>query len=83
MHNSLDAIKEVLIGQFGYLPSDEDEDFSILDYISDSFLFIQFIVSLEDILDVELPDEFLNPELFESVHGLASKIDSFIQETNL
>ncbi|MBO4292458.1 MAG: hypothetical protein J5898_11180 [Lachnospiraceae bacterium] len=38
---------------------DEEGDFDIQDYISDSSIYMSFIVSMEQRLGIEIPDEFL------------------------
>ncbi len=70
-----------VLQEMGYMIFEEaGDDFAISDYIIDSLIFIEFIVMLEEKLNVELSDEFLQYELLDSAYGLASKIDSYISE---
>lgn len=62
-----------------FIFNDEKEDFSICDYVTDSLSFIQFIISLEEELDKELPDDFLDYELLNSAIGFVSKLDAYVE----
>ena len=76
---ALTIIINVLNKSFGiFIFGDEHDDFSLSDYISDSLAFIQFIIAIEEEIDKELPDDFLNYEILESAKGFAEKLDSFI-----
>lgn len=78
--DSLNIITKVLNESFGiFLFGDEQEDFSLSDYISDSVSFIQFIIAIEDEIAKDLSDDFLNFEILESAKGLAKKIDAYIK----
>lgn len=82
MNRAYKIIMDVLKEQFGYLFIGENqEDFMLSDYLNDSIMFIQFIVSLEETLGLELPDDFLNPELLDSINGFADKLDFFLSQS--
>jgi len=57
---------------------DEEGEFAISDYISDSLMFIQFIVAIEEELGEDLPDDFLLFEILSSAKGFTEKLDFFI-----
>lgn len=85
MEHTYQILLEILKENFGVVIFDEHEDFAISDYIPDSISFIQFIVSLEEKLQRELPDDFLLFDTLTSAHGFAEKLDAFItssQEEN-
>ena len=55
------------------------DDFAIDEYIFDSVEFIQFIVSIEEEIGHDLPDDFLNMEILCSARGFAAKLDSYME----
>lgn len=58
---------------------DEVNDISIEEILEDSLMFISFIVELEQIFSIEIPDNFLQPEKissFESVKNMILEIMS-------
>ena len=80
MSQSFQVLLKILNENFGVVIfRNQQEDFSIKDYISDSITFIQFIVAIEEELSLELPDDFLDVELLSSAKGFAEKLDHFIQ----
>lgn len=80
--NALRIITKVLNDSFGiFLFGDENEDFSLSEYISDSLTFIQFIIAIEEEIDKDLPDDFLNYEILESAKGFAEKLDAYVKGT--
>lgn len=60
------------------VPNDLQDDFSISDYVVDSISFIQFIIAIEEELEVELPDDFLLPNILDSAKGFTEKLDFFL-----
>ena len=79
MEVSYKAIISVLEEEFGVLFFDDcRNDFSINDYISDSIMYIQFILFLEEKLNFEFPDELLLPELLDSAKEFANMLDNYI-----
>lgn len=66
--------------QMGYVVFEKDElDFNIGDYITDSINFIEFIVKLEEIWNVELPDDFLSYDVLFSAKVFAEKLAYFLE----
>lgn len=79
MAKAYDILISVLKEKLGYvIIDDKQEDFAINDYIPNSLTFIQFIVSLEETIGIELPDDFLDNELLSSARGFAEKLDFFM-----
>lgn len=54
------------------------KDIDLRNYISDSFVFISFVVEIERSLGVELPYEMLLYDKLASYNGFCSMIDNFI-----
>lgn len=76
VHNIVDVLENM-----GFVVFDKnDEDFDIRDYIIDSIQFMQFIVSLEEEIGIELPDDFLLYEILSSAQGLSNAIVSHMNE---
>ena len=61
----------------GFFVLDQEQDFDIRDYISDSIQFMDFIVRIEDKLQIELSDDFLDYDLLLSSVALANKIEIY------
>lgn len=79
MVKAYDILISVLKEKLGYvIIDDKQEDFAINDYIHNSLTFIQFIVSLEETIGIELSDDFLDNELLSSARGFAEKLDFFM-----
>lgn len=80
MSKSYRVITKILNDDFGILNFyDEQEDFSISEYIYDSITFIQFIIAIEEEIKKDLPDDFLNIEVLDSAKGFAEMLDSYIE----
>jgi len=60
------------------VPIDEQDDFSLSDYIVDSIAYIQFIVAIEEELGIVLPDDFIDIDILDSSKGFAEKLDCFL-----
>lgn len=71
-----------ILEDMGFVLLDDDMDFDIRDYISDSIQFVEFIVNIEEALQIELDDEFLDYELLASLKAFTNKIQSFIDLRN-
>lgn len=68
------------LGKMGALIPDidsviDDEDINIQDYIFDSLQFITFIVELENMLEMEIPDELLNYENLVSLNAFCTSLE--------
>lgn len=73
---------KILQENFGvFIFEDDQEDFSISDYLPDSLSFIQFIVTIEEEIGSELPDDFLNFEILSSAKGFAEKLEFFVESS--
>ena len=71
---------EILEENFGiFIIEDKEKDFSINDYITDSLLFIQFVLAIEEKIGAELSDDFLDFEILNSAKGFSEKLNFFIQ----
>ena len=73
-------MNEILINileDMGFFVLDQEQDFDIRDYISDSIQFMDFIVRIEDKLQIELSDDFLDYDLLLSSVALANKIEIY------
>lgn len=80
MNSSYQMLLKILKEKFGIIFLDDaNNDFAISDYIQDSIGFITFIISVEEELGTELPDDFLNFELLDSANGFAEKLEFFKQ----
>ena len=54
------------------------EDYNLQDYIIDSLQYIDFIVRIEEKLEVQLPDDFFNLDLLVSSKAFALKISDYM-----
>lgn len=73
-------MNEILINileDMGFFVLDQEQDFDIRDHISDSIQFMDFIVRIEDKLQIELSDDFLDYDLLLSSVALANKIEIY------
>lgn len=82
MNDSYNIVLKVLEEKMGMVVLDNQNDFTLSDYITDSMKFIQFIVSLEETMGIELPDDFLDNEIMESALGFSEKLSSFLSSNN-
>lgn len=87
MSSSYQMLLRILKEKFGIIFLDDaQDDFVVSDYIQDSIGFMTFIISVEEEIGTELPDDFLNFELLTSAKGFSEKLDYFkesIVENNL
>lgn len=78
--DSLKIVMKVLNESFGiFLFGNDQEDFSLSEYIVDSVSLIQFIIAIEEEIGNALPDDFLDYEILESAKGFAVKLDAYLQ----
>ena len=79
MNFAYNLVLRILEKKLGLIISvDEHDDFAISDYISDSMMFIQFLVAIEEDIGKDLSDDFLVYDIFSSAKGFAEKLDFFI-----
>ena len=81
--NKEDIIKRIpsvleSIGVFGAETMDEETDLN--EWIIDSLMFISFIVELENVFEVQIPDALLQQETISSLRGLADIIFGLKEE---
>ena len=78
MKNDLEGILNMItdiLAEMGFVIFDDiDNDFDLRDYIIDSLQYMQFIVSIEEKLGIQLEDEFLSYDIISSIHGFGNKI---------
>lgn len=80
----MDKIKDAIeqsINDIGVIFSFQDtdtDDIDLTEYIEDSIQFVQFIVALEDNLNIEIPNELLNLDLLTSCNGFGSLLQDII-----
>lgn len=55
----------------------EVEDIDLREYLEDSFLFISFVVELEEALNIELPAEMLVYDEFSSLNEVCQRLEIF------
>ena len=78
MTHTYQILLKILKEKLGFVVFDEQEDFAINEYVSDSITFIQFIIAIEEELANELSDDFLDFEILSSAKGFAEKLDFFV-----
>lgn len=71
-----------ILENMGFVLLEDDMDFDIRNYISDSIQFMEFIVNIEESLQVELDDEFLDYDLLASLKAFANKVQDFVNLKN-
>lgn len=70
---------KILQQHFGIVILNEEQyDFRIDEYIIDSVAFIEFIVAIEQEIESQLPDDFLNFELLSSAKGFSEKLEAYM-----
>lgn len=57
-----------------------DLDTDLREYISSSVIFISFIVELEDILQIEFPDELLLSDTLSSLGNLCTIVEELLRQ---
>lgn len=77
-----DLIKKNIILAFNDIDiffEDNNEDVNITNYIDDSIQFITMIVKLEETFNIEIPEELLLFENFESLNDIVLIIEDLIK----
>lgn len=71
------------IEKMGYVIFEkEEDDFNIGDYITDSIIFIEFILELEAVLNMELPEDFLSYDNLFSAKFFSEKLNCHIEQVS-
>lgn len=83
----MEKLREIIVTileEMGFVIFEKEEmDFNIGDYITDSIQFIGFILNIEQVLGMELTDDFLRFEVLISVNGLSNKLMDFCELNNI
>lgn len=83
----MEKLREIIVTileEMGFVIFEKEEmDFNIGDYITDSIQFIGFILNIEQVLGMELTDDFLRFEVLISVNGLSNKLMDFCELNNV
>ena len=58
----------------------ESHDFSMLNEMVDSIIFISIIISLENAFDIEISENFLDIEILSSLNALCDLIEMLLKE---
>lgn len=70
----LDKLRECF-ERIGIIVDDLDEVTELMDIIEESVTFITFIVELEDVFEIEIPDEYLLPGKLVLIEDVLQMID--------
>lgn len=76
--NNLNKIKECF-EQIGIIADDFDETTELMDIIEESMTFITFIVEIENMFEIEIPDEYLIPGKLVSIDDTINMIENLSQ----
>lgn len=83
MNNDYEKIRKIILEsleELGVYIDDAEDDIDINEYGIDSFLYISFIVSLEEKLNMSFPDNLLLFDNFSSINGFANLISELIAD---
>lgn len=56
--------------------SDIEKNTDLNEFITDSLTFVMFIIELEQNFEIEIPDEFLNPENIKNISLISDMINT-------
>lgn len=71
-------IKE-LLKDYGVLNINNEPDLLLLDYLTDSLQMIEFLCNIEEIFEIEIPDDLITYDIFYSLNGLCELIENIIE----
>ena len=77
MNNILEKINPVFV-ENGLLV--DDYQAPLIDYIPDSITFINIVIGIEEILDIELPDAFLSIQNLGNTMNLAERLKDLVDD---
>ena len=83
MDNSYENIRKIILEsleELGIYVDETEEDIDINEYGIDSFIYISFIVSLEEKMEISFPDELLLFDKFSSINGFANIVKGLYDE---
>ena len=77
------ALRRIVLNCFeqaGIVLEPSQEDYDLTEYIESSAQFISSLVTIEDVLDIEIPDAFLAVENIRSFHSFCELLYDLIHE---
>ena len=77
MNNILEKINTVFV-ENGLLV--DDYQAPLIDYIPESITFINIVIGIEEILDIELPDAFLSIQNLGNTMNLAERLKDLVDD---
>ena len=77
MNNILEKINTVFV-ENGLLV--DDYQAPLIDYIPDSITFVNIVIGIEEILDIELPDAFLSIQNLGNTMNLAERLKDLVDD---
>ncbi len=77
----MDIRREIIncLENVGILIDPSLEDVNINDYDVDSITFISFIVDIEKVFNIEIPDGLLYKQVLQSLNGFVSLVEELIE----
>ncbi|NMA85347.1 MAG: acyl carrier protein [Epulopiscium sp.] len=57
----------------------DSDDIDMYEFGIDSLTFVSLIVTIEEELDIEIPDNFLQPKLLQSLNGFMSMVEQLFE----
>ena len=78
------VIKEKVVECMNYLGIvnfEDDINFNVGDYITDSIMFVSFIIELEQMFNIEIPDEYLVVDRLQTFDDICHMVE-LITEKN-
>ncbi len=83
MNKVKNSVIEVL-NELGIETGDIGEnDADLTEFITESIMFISFIVELEDKLEIEIPEELLNVNSIKSFNSFSAILEEFLNNKRL
>lgn len=65
-----------ILNEMGIYIDNNEQDINLLDYILDSIQFMDFIIKLEESLNLEIPDEYLDMNLLRSLDNFSEILNN-------
>lgn len=86
MNDSVE-IKDIvcrILNDIGFPVNDvKDGDANLMEYGMDSLTFMTFVVEIEDVFSIEIPDEMLSLEALSSLNGFITYLTSIIHSKEI
>lgn len=80
------AVKEKIVecmNNMGIVNFEDDTNFRVDEYILDSVMFVSFIIELEQMFDIEIPDEYLIADRLQTFDDIYNMIESVTGENDV